>query len=79
MVGWEKVKISLVSGAEGCFVPSNWIWTRLSLPHVLSRCESTEEVWKSLCHCFNIIIQEAMTPTGLPRRKDGCFFDIRTL
>jgi hypothetical protein len=23
MVGWEKVKISLVSGAEGCFVPSN--------------------------------------------------------
>lgn len=35
MVGWEKVKISLVSGAEGCFVPSNRMWTRLSLPTCL--------------------------------------------
>lgn len=68
MVGWEKVKISLVSGAEGCFVPSNRIWTNLSLPHVLSRCESTEEVRKSLSHCFNIIIQDLMTPRRLPRR-----------
>ena len=69
MVGWEKVKISLVSGAEGCFVPPNRIWTRLSLPHVLSRCESTEEVRKSLSHCFNIIIQETMTPRRLLRRR----------